>query len=437
MLSQLLFAICLATGIWMFTRKVKEISANIRMGRPLDRNDQPSLRWKTMAMVALGQSKMFSRPLAAFFHLIIYVGFIIVNVELIEIVIDGLFGTHRVLSFLGGFYNFLIGSFEFLAFGVLLACVVFLCRRNILRLKRFHMRELTSWPRTDANLILITEILLMSAFLFMNASDYLLQKRAVFHDFEIVGAFPVSGVLTGLLSGLSNVQLEIIERGCWWFHIIGILAFLNYVPYSKHFHILLAFPNTYYSNLQPKGKFTNMPNVTREVKLMLDPSSVSPEEAAAPPTRFGAKDVTDLTWKQLMDAYSCTECGRCTSNCPANITGKLLSPRKIMMDTRDRMEEIGRRREQKIEAPAEDGKALLGDYILPEELWACTSCNACTETCPVNIDPLSIILDLRRFMVMEQSAAPNELNGMFTRIENNGAPWQFSPADRMNWVQQA
>jgi ferredoxin len=434
MISNIVFTASLGIGVYFFAKKIKEINRNINLGKLLEINDRPADRWKTMAMVALGQSKMVARPVAGFFHILIYLGFIIINIEVLEIMIDGIFGTHRILSFMGGFYDFLIGSFEWLAFGVLAACVVFLFRRNIQKLKRLTMSELKGWPESDANLILAIEVLLMSAFLFMNASDSLLQSRGVEH-YTQAGAFPISGMLTPLLSSMSNDGLIFLERFCWWFHIIGILAFLNYVPYSKHFHIFLAFPNTYYSKLTAKGKFTNMQSVTNEVKLMLDPSAPVPaSDPNAGPQRFGAKDVQDLNWKQLMDAYSCTECGRCTSSCPANITGKLLSPRKIMMDTRDRLEEVGKNI-NKNGVFQDDGKSLLKDYITTEELWACTTCNACTEACPVNIDPLAIILDLRRFEVMEQSAAPTELNGMFTKIENNGAPWQFSPSDRMNWVE--
>lgn len=389
-----------------------------------------------MARVALGQSKMMVRPIAAFFHILIYVGFIIINIEVLEIIIDGIFGTHRVLFFLGGFYNFLIGSFEWLALGVLVACIVFLIRRNILRLKRFWMREMTSWPRSDANIILITEIFLMAFFLTMNGCDYLLQGMGNEHYIK-AGSFPVSSFLANLFAGNSEHTLILIERLCWWAHIIGIMAFLNYIPYSKHFHIFLAFPNTYYSNLNPKGAFSNLESVTREVKLMLDPTATVhvPTPSTDSPQKFGAKDIFDLTWKQLMDAYSCTECGRCTSACPANITGKLLSPRKIMMDTRDRLEEIGKNIDKNKEFK-DDGKALLNNYILPEELWACTTCNACVEACPVNIDPLSIIIDMRRYLVMEQSAAPTELNGMFTKMENNGAPWAFGQADRLKWLNE-
>lgn len=434
MIAQILFLVILGAGVFLFTKKVREVIRNINLGRDVKINDRPSERWAVMAKVALGQSKMGSRPVAAFFHVLIYVGFIIINIEVLEIIIDGLFGTHRVLAFMGGFYDFLIGSFEVLALGVLAACVVFLARRNVLRIKRFTMREMTSWPRTDANLILITEIFLMTAFLLMNAADAVLQSRGAEH-YIAAGSFPISSWFLPMISGMSNEGLILLERGCWWFHIIGILAFLNYVPYSKHFHILLAFPNTWYSKLTPKGQLTNMESVTNEVKLMMDPSAVPPPaDPNAAPQRFGAKDVKDLTWKQLMDAYSCTECGRCTSSCPANLTGKLLSPRKIMMDTRDRLEEVGKNINQH-GADHDDGKSLLNDYITPEELWACTSCNACVEACPVLIDPLSIIVDMRRYMVMEQSAAPAELNGMFTKIENNGAPWQFSPADRMNWTE--
>lgn len=434
MVAQFLFILLLSVGIYFFAIRVKKVMRNIHLGRPKVINDRKSERWQTMALVAMGQSKMGSRPVAAFFHFLIYIGFIIINIEVLEIIIDGIFGTHRVLSFLGGFYNFLIGSFEFLAIGVLAACVVFLTRRNILRLKRFHMAEMTPWPKSDANIILIVEIFLMTAFLLMNASDAILQTRGMEH-YVLAGAFPVSSVLFSWLGNYSTETLVLLERVCWWFHIIGIIAFLNYVPYSKHFHILLAFPNTWYSNLNPKGQFNNMESVTNEVKLMMDPSAVPPPaEPSGVPQRFGVKDVKDLNWKQLMDAYSCTECGRCTSACPANITGKLLSPRKIMMDTRDRLEEVGRNID-KLGPEHEDGKSLINDYIKEEEIWACTSCNACVEACPVLIDPLSIIMDLRRYKVMEESAAPTELNGMFTKMENNGAPWQFSPADRMNWTE--
>jgi len=434
MLSSVLFALILGAGIWVFYTSIRKIIRNINMGRDVQINDRKSERWATMFCVALGQSKMVTRPVAGFFHIIIYAGFIIINIEVLEIIIDGLLGTHRVFAKpLGPFYDFLIASFEILALLVVVACVVFFARRAIIRLRRFTSPELKGFPNTDAMIILGTEVVLMSLFLFMNASDSLLQQRGVDHYVQ-AGSFPVSSFLTPLLVGMGDQSLIMLERVCWWLHIIGILAFLNYVPFSKHFHIFLSFPNVWYSKLDAKGKFSNNEAVANEVKLMMDPSAVPPPPAETP-TPFGAKDVKDLTWKNLMDAYSCTECGRCTSSCPANITGKKLSPRKIMMDTRDRLEEVGRNHD-KHGASHDDGKSLLNDYISPEELWACTTCNACVEACPVNIDPLSIIVEMRRYLVMEQSAAPTELNGMFTKIENNGAPWQFSQADRMNWTQE-
>ena len=434
MIQGIIFIILLLAGGGFFAYSLRKIIRNIRLGRDVKRNDRPAERWATMARVALGQSKMVTRPISGFFHIIVYAGFIIINIEVLEIVIDGIFGTHRIFAKpLGASYNFLIGSFELLAFGVIVACAIFLIRRSIIRLRRFMSPELNGWPRKDATIILCTEIALMVLFLTMNASDYLLQQRETLH-YTVAGSFPVSSMLAPFLAGYSTESLIVIERFCWWLHIAGILLFLNYIPYSKHFHILLAFPNTWYSNLEKKGNFNNVASVTNEVTLMMDPSAaIPPADPDAPPIRFGAKDIRDLTWKNLMDAYSCTECGRCTSVCPANITGKALSPRKIMMDTRDRMEEVGRNIDQH-GAAYDDGKTLLNDYIQPEELWACTTCNACVEACPVNIDPLAIIVDMRRFLVMEQSAAPSELNGMFTKIENNGAPWQFSPADRLNWV---
>lgn len=384
-----------------------------------------------MLKVALGQTKMFFRPIPALLHLIVYAGFVIINIEVLEIMIDGIFGTHRILGGLGSFYNFLIGSFEFLALGVWAGCAIFLVRRNLIRLKRFTGVEMTSWPKTDANAILISEILLMTAFLTMNAADAKLQLLGSSH-YLTAGAFPVSQYLQALLPD-TETALIVIERVCWWFHIIGIFAFLNYLPYSKHFHILFAFPNTYFSNLEPKGEFNNMKSVTNEVKAMLDPS-FTPEEAEA--GRFGAKDINDLSWVNLMNAYTCTECGRCTSVCPANITGKLLSPRKIMMDTRDRMEEVGRNID-KTGQGFDDGKSLIDTHISREEIWACTSCNACTQACPINIDPLAIITELRRYAVMEESQSPASINTMLSNIENNGAPWKYSPADRLNWASES
>ena len=428
MISQILFiAICIA-AIALFSINLKKIIRNIRLGRDADRSDQPQKRLMTMLRVAFGQSKMVKRPIPAILHAFVYVGFVIINIEVLEIMIDGIFGTHRIFGGLGALYNGLIGAFELLALSVWLACAIFLIRRNVLKLKRFRGIEMTSWPKSDANYILITEILLMTAFLFMNAADAKLQALGSSH-YVTAGAFPVSQWLQNLLPA-SESSLVAIERGCWWFHIIGIFAFLNYLPYSKHFHILFAFPNTYYTNLDPKGKFSNMESVTNEVKAMLDPSFVPAETAAG---RFGAKDVNDLSWVNLMNAYTCTECGRCTASCPANITGKLLSPRKIMMDTRDRVTEVGKNIDKGGEG-FDDGKSLLDDYITREEIWACTSCNACVEACPVNIDPLSIIVELRRYITMEESQAGNSLNNMMGNIENNGAPWKYSPADRFNWA---
>jgi len=432
MIGQIVFILILAAAVWLFSKNVGKIRRNIRLGRDTNRSDNPALRWKTMAKVALGQSKMGKRPFAALMHLFIYVGFVIINIEVLEILIDGVFGTHRIFSKpLGGLYDLLIGGFEVLALLVLIACFAFLIRRNIGRLKRFSGVEMTAWPRSDANYILFIEILLMSAFLTMNAADHKLQLLQFGHYIK-AGSFPVSSLIRPLLPN-NAATLEVIERGCWWFHIIGILAFLNYLPYSKHFHILLAFPNTYYSNLNPKGEFSNMPSVTNEVKAMLDPSFVPPPAEAA---RFGAKDATDLTWKNLMEAYTCTECGRCTSVCPANQTGKLLSPRKIMMDTRDRISEIGKGIDKNGQ-DFKDDKSLLDNYISREEIWACTTCNACTDACPVNINPLEIIVELRRYAVMEESQAPASLNNMFGNVENNGAPWKYPAADRLNWSKES
>jgi len=429
MVSQIIFVILALAGTALFAYNARKVIRNIKLGRPVNRTDKPQQRLLTMLKVAFGQTKMAVRPVPFFLHLIVYLGFVIINLEVLEIVIDGAFGSHRAFAGLGGFYNFLIGSFELLAAGVWLACVIFLIRRNIVKIKRFSGVEMKSWPKSDANYILITEILLMTAFLTMNAADVKLQALGATH-YITAGAFPVSGLLVGLLPN-SVDSLIFIERFCWWFHIVGIFAFLNYLPYSKHFHIMLAFPNTYFSKLEPKGQFTNMDSVTNEVKAMLDPS-FTPAETA--PGKFGAKDVQDLTWVNLLNAYTCTECGRCTSVCPANITGKLLSPRKIMMDTRDRMEEVGKNID-KHGADHQDGKALLDDYITREEIWACTSCNACVEACPVNIDPLEIIMDLRRYAVMEESVAPASINAMLGNVENNGAPWKYSPADRFNWTE--
>ncbi len=439
-ISAILFLLVFAAAVWWFTRNVRKVRRNILLGRDLQRTDRPAERWALMTKVALGQSKMVVRPVAGLLHIVVYAGFIIINIEVLEIIIDGIFGTHRAFSFLGGLYSLLIGSFEILALLTWLACAIFLIRRFVLRIKRFWSREMTAWPRTDAGVILSIEILLMTAFLLMNAADHTLQSMGAEHYVQ-AGAFPVSAVLAGFFGfGTMDASTLIgIERFCWWFHIIGILGFLNYLPYSKHFHILLAFPNVWYSKLQPKTQMSDMPRMAAEVKSMVDPSIPPPPppaepEPGMPPEHFGAKDVFDLTWKSLMDAYTCTECGRCTSVCPANLTGKLLSPRKIVMDTRDRLEEVGRVIDKKGKWE-DDGKDLFS-RISEEELWACTTCNACTQACPVNIDPVEIILDMRRFLVMEQSKPSPSLNAMFTTIENNGAAWAFGPDKRMEWMKE-
>jgi len=392
-----------------------------------------------MARIALGQSKMVVRPVAGLMHIIVYVGFVIINIELLEIIIDGLLGTHRIFSFLGGFYDLLIGSFEVLAALVIAAVVVFWWRRNVGRLSRFHKPEMKGWPEKDGNAILYIELVLMFLFLTMNAADYRLQQLGVEHYVQ-AGSYPVSSWMSGLFGGWSESSLIALERTAWWLHIGGILFFLNYLYYSKHLHILLAFPNTYFANLESTGRFTNMESVTREVKMLMDPNAdpfSEQENGEVDPQRFGAADVMDLNWRSLLNAYTCTECGRCTSVCPANQTGKKLSPRKIMMDTRDRLEEVGRVLDTNKGEWKDDGKKLLDDHISREELWACTTCNACVEACPVSIDPLSIILEMRRYLVMEESAAPAELNHMMTNIENNGAPWPFSQMDRLQWAEES
>lgn len=438
-IDNILFVLLLVAGFGFFAKNVKKLVRNIKLGRAEDRSDNPSARWNNMAMIALGQSKMVRRPVAGILHIIVYVGFVLINIELLEIIADGVFGTHRLFAFMGGFYNFLIASFELLALGVIVAVVIFWLRRNVIKLWRFAHGDLKGWPKNDANYILYFETVLMFLFLTMNAADHYLQSVGFGH-YHAAGSFPVSGFISPLFNGIAPETVEIIERVCWWLHITGILIFMNYLYYSKHLHILLAFPNTYYAKLEPKGKFENLDSVTAEVKLMMDPNAdpfaAAPTTEGDVPAKFGASDVQDLSWVQLMNAYTCTECGRCTSSCPANLTGKKLSPRAIMMKTRDRVEEVGRNIDANNGTFVDDGKSLLNDYITPEELWACTTCNGCVEACPVNIDPLSIIMDMRRYLVMEQSAAPTELNGMMSNIENNGAPWQYSQMDRLNWKEE-
>jgi ferredoxin len=441
MLSQLLFILAAGLAAFTFGRQVMRIRRNILLGRNEDFSDRRGERWKNLLLLAFGQKKMFRNPLVALMHFVIYAGFIIINLEVLEIALDGLFGTHRLFAApLGALYPALINAFEFLAVGVLLACVLFLSRRNILKLRRFISHDLDGWPRSDANYILLTEILLMGLFLTMNAADTLLQSRGYGHyGTKLTGNFAASQWIHPLLNGMSSPALAVLERTCWWMHILGILAFLNYLPYSKHLHILLAFPNAYYARLEPEGKLRNMPVLQREVLYAMQPETapVAGAEGAAGaaeavPPKFGAKDVFDLSWRNLLDAYACTECGRCTAACPANITGKVLSPRKIMMSTRDRLEEVGRN----INANGQykdDGKTLL-NYITTEELRACTTCNACVEECPVSISPLEIIMEMRRSLIMEDSNAPQEWNALFGNVENNFAPWKFSPDERDRWT---
>ncbi len=430
-LQQILFLVLTGVSVWIFSKKAGEIKRNIFLGLPEDLNDNPSARWKNLFLLALGQKKMFKNPMVAVMHLIVYGGFIIINLEVLEIVLDGLLGTHRLfVPFLGSLYNWLLNAFEFLAVSVILVCAIFLIRRNIIKLKRFISKDLNGWPRSDANYILFTEIVLMSLFLTMNACDLTLQSQGNEH-YHQTGQFFFSGLIIPIFVGLNESTLIAIERTCWWLHIVGIFAFLNYLPYSKHLHIILAFPNAYYARLEPMGKMKNMPSVQNEVLYAMQPE-LAPTDAP-PPARFGAKDVFDLSWKSLLDAYSCTECGRCSSACPANATGKLLSPRKIMMSTRDRLEVVGKNITRN-KTFVEDQKSLLHDYISVEELRACTTCNACVEACPVSISPLNIIAELRRSLIMEESNAPQEWNGTFSNIENNFAPWKFSPDDRDLWA---
>ena len=434
LVQQILFILLTIAAIWIFVRKVRFISRNISLGRDEELEPDPA-RWKNVLLMAFGQKRMFDKPLVALLHLAVYAGFIIINIEILEIVLDGLFGTHRLFApYLGNVYTFVIDFFEVLAFLVLAACVVFLVRRNIVRVRRLNMKELNGWPKSDANYILVFEIVLMTLFLSMNSADRALQLREYGH-YHNVGAFFLSSLVAPMFQNFSSQTLVAIERGAWWLHIAGVFVFLNYLPYSKHLHIILAFPNTYYARLQPQAQMTNMPEIQREVLYAMQPETVPTDGGQDEHKRFGAKDVGDLSWKNLLDAYTCTECGRCTAACPANQTGKLLSPRKIMMDTRDRMEEIGNNID-KNKNFVDDGKTLLHSYISTEELWACTSCQACVQVCPVLINPLHIINQLKRYLALEESNQPGEWNSMYSNVENNFAPWKFSPDDRDKWVEE-
>ena len=437
-IPNILFFLLLAAGVGYFTKNIRTVIRNIKLGIPVAINDHKKERYGNVARIALGQSKLLKRPISGALHAIVYLGFIIINIEVLEIIIDGLLGTHRIFAFLGGFYDFLIGTFEILALLVLVSVVLFWIRRNVLKIKRFLSPEMKGWPKQDGNIILYFEVVLMGLFLIMNSSDYALQQMGAAHYIQ-AGSYPVSSLFAGVFDAMSQSSLIVIERTAWWLHITGILIFLNYLYFSKHLHILLAFPNVYFGAVTPKGQFKNNQAVTAEVKMMMDPSVdpfAAPAPDAPPPAKFGASDVMDLSQVQLLNAYTCTECGRCTSECPANQTGKKLSPRKIMMDTRDRLQEVSKNMDANAGVFVPDGKELLKDYISTEELWACTTCNACVEACPVSIDPLSIIMDMRQYLVMEQSAAPTELNGTMTNIENNGAPWPFNQMDRLNWAKE-
>jgi heterodisulfide reductase subunit C len=427
-LPNIIFVVVLFLGLYFFSRNLLRLYRNINLGKQINVSDNKKQRFVNMLKIALGQGKLIKRPVSGFLHVVVYVGFVVINIELLEIVLDGILGSHRLFSgFMGSFYGYLIGTFEFLAVSVIFAVSVFWIRRNVIKLKRFFGDNMNGWPKNDANIILYFEVVLMVLFITMNATDLKFQ--------EMNSGNLISGYVAGFFSDYSSETLHFIERACWWAHIIGILIFMNYLYFSKHLHILLGFPNTYFAKLNSLGEIDNLNSVTNEVKLMMDPETSFSNDASESDEidKFGSSDVMDLNRLQLLNSYSCTECGRCTSVCPANITGKKLSPRKIMMDTRDRIEEVGKNIDLNNGNFVDDGKTLLNDYITKEELWACTSCNACVQECPISIDPLSIILDMRRYLVMEESSAPLELNNMMSNIENNGAPWPYNQMDRLNW----
>ena len=434
-LPNIIFSFLLVISLGFFARNIRKLIRVINLGKPVDRSDNPGKRLSNMIRIALGQSKMVSKPISGALHVIVYLGFIIINIEVLEILIDGVTGSHRFFSkyFNTTIYNFLIASFEIFALLVLISVIIFWTRRNLLKIKRFLSSEMKGWPKFDADNILYFEVVLMILFLSMNATDLILQERN-FEGYYSAGSFPVSSFMVPIFDSFSTSTIYSLERVFWWSHIIGIFFFLNYLYYSKHLHILLAFPNTYYANLEEKGKFDVLESVKNEVLLMFYPDKASQNNQSV--DKFGASDVLDLNWVQLMNAYSCTECGRCTSECPANLTGKKLSPRKIMMDTRDRLEKVSKNISNNNGKFIDDGDRLLDNYISKEELWACTSCNACVEACPINIDPLSIIMDMRQYLIMEESSAHPDLNNMMNNIENNGAPWPYNQQDRELWIQE-
>lgn len=434
-LPNIIFSFLLVISLGFFGRNIKKLIRVINLGKPVDRSDNPAKRFSNMIRIALGQSKMVTKPISGALHVIVYLGFIIINIEVLEILIDGITGSHRFFSkyFNTTIYNFLIASFEIFALLVLISVIIFWTRRNVLKIKRFLSSEMKGWPKFDADNILYFEVVLMMLFLSMNATDLILQERN-FEGYYSAGSFPVSSFMVPIFDSFTTSTVFLLERIFWWSHIIGIFFFLNYLYYSKHLHILLAFPNTYYANLEEKGKFDVLESVKNEVLLMFYPEKASQNNQSV--DKFGASDVLDLNWVQLMNAYSCTECGRCTSECPANLTGKKLSPRKIMMDTRDRLEKVSKNISNNNGKFVDDGDSLLDNYISKEELWACTSCNACVEACPINIDPLSIIMDMRQYLIMEESSAHPDLNNMMNNIENNGAPWPYNQQDRELWIQE-
>ncbi|MBT3646325.1 MAG: (Fe-S)-binding protein [Cryomorphaceae bacterium] len=434
-LPNIIFIFLLVISLGFFGRNIKKLIRVINLGKPVDRSDNPAKRFSNMIRIALGQSKMVTKPISGALHVIVYLGFIIINIEVLEILIDGITGSHRFFSkyFNTTIYNFLIASFEIFALLVLISVIIFWTRRNVLKIKRFLSSEMKGWPKFDADNILYFEVVLMMLFLSMNATDLILQERN-FEGYYSAGSFPVSSFMVPIFDSFTTSTVFLLERIFWWSHIIGIFFFLNYLYYSKHLHILLAFPNTYYANLEEKGKFDVLESVKNEVLLMFYPEKASQNNQSV--DKFGASDVLDLNWVQLMNAYSCTECGRCTSECPANLTGKKLSPRKIMMDTRDRLEKVSKNISNNNGKFVDDGDRLLDNYISKEELWACTSCNACVEACPINIDPLSIIMDMRQYLIMEESSAHPDLNNMMNNIENNGAPWPYNQQDRELWIQE-